>query len=118
VLALARTTPAQTPGTILGYPLDGGLDAQAARIGPTESVSAQDAYGRGPIDRLLTSIRGLIRPGNSGGPVVDDAGAVLTTVFAATTSQGPHGGYGVANATVRHDLAAARGPVSTKGCTG
>jgi hypothetical protein len=43
---------------------------------------------------------------------------VLTTVFAATTSAGPEGGYGVANATVRTDLAGARGRVSTEGCTG
>ena len=63
----------------------------------TGLVSTQDAYGRGPVTRLLTPVRGLIRPGNSGGPVLDDAGAVLTTVFAATTGAGPNGGYGVAN---------------------
>ena len=83
----------------------------------TETVSTGDAYGHGPVLRRLTAIRGLIRPGNSGGAVVDAAGAVLTTVFAATTSAGPHGGFGVADATVRADLAAAAGPVSTQGCT-
>jgi S1-C subfamily serine protease len=81
-------------------------------------VDTQDAYGRGPLARLLTAIRGRIRPGNSGGPVVARSGEVLTTVFAATTSAGPEGGYGVANATVRTDLAGARGRVSTEGCTG
>jgi S1-C subfamily serine protease len=65
----------------------------------------------------LTAVRGLIRPGNSGGPVVTRSGSVLTTVFAATTSAGPHGGYGVANATVIADLAGLRGAVSTEGCT-
>ncbi|HLK46458.1 MAG TPA: hypothetical protein VKT18_10730, partial [Acidimicrobiales bacterium] len=83
-----------------------------------QEVQAQDAYGRGPVTRRLTLIRGLVRPGNSGGPVVDAAGRVLTTVFAATTGGGPHGGYGVANSTVVADLARARGPVSTEGCTG
>jgi S1-C subfamily serine protease len=117
-LTLAQEPAAQTAGVILGYPLDGPLAAGPARIGATASVQTQDAYGRGPLARLLTAIRGLIRPGNSGGPVIDGSGAVLTTVFAATTGPGPHGGYGVANATVRGDLAAAGGPVSTEGCTG
>jgi len=117
-LTLAATPASGTAGVILGYPLDGPFAAESARIGATATVETQDAYGRGPLARLLTSIRGLIRPGNSGGPVVDDAGSVLTTVFAATTSPGPHGGYGVANATVRADLADAGGPVSTEGCTG
>jgi S1-C subfamily serine protease len=116
-LALAHNTAPGSAGVILGYPLDGSFDAQSARIGATQDVSTQDAYGRGPVTRLLTPVRGLIRPGNSGGPVVDDAGTVLTTIFAATTSAGPRGGYGVANETVRADLAKAAGPVSTESCT-
>ena len=117
-LTLAASPADGTAGVILGYPLDGTLAAEPARIGATARVQTQDAYGRGPLQRLLTAIRGLIRPGNSGGPVIDAAGTVLTTVFAATTSAGPHGGYGVANATVRSDLAQVAGPVSTEGCTG
>ena len=116
-LQLGSAPASGTAGVILGYPLDGAFAAEPARIGATATVETQDAYGRGPLPRLLTSVRGLIRPGNSGGPVVDAGGAVLTTVFAATTSPGPHGGYGVANATVRADLAAVSGPVSTEGCT-
>ena len=81
-------------------------------------MEAQNAYGQGPVTRRLVPIRGLIRPGNSGGPVVDSAGRVLATVFAATTGGGPRGGYGVANSTVSADLAQARGPVSTEGCAG
>jgi hypothetical protein len=117
-LDLANDPAAGSPGVILGYPLDGAFDAQPARIGVTQDISTEDAYGRGPVTRRLTAIRGLIRPGNSGGPVLDDSGSVLATIFAATTSPGPHGGYGVANATVQADLARARGPVSTEGCTG
>jgi S1-C subfamily serine protease len=116
-LALAGNAAAGSAGVIIGYPLDGSFDAQPARIGLTQDVSTQDAYGRGPVTRRLTPVRGLIRPGNSGGPVLDDAGTVLATIFAATTSPGPRGGYGVANETVRADLARAAGPVSTEGCT-
>ena len=117
-LALAANPAAGATGVILGYPMDGAFDAQSARIGATADVQAQNAYGQGPVTRRLVPIRGLIRPGNSGGPVVDSAGRVLATVFAATTGGGPHGGYGVANSTVSADLAQARGPVSTEGCAG
>ena len=117
-LKLAADPAAETAGVIVGYPLDGPLVGEPGRIGVTATVQTQDAYGRGPLPRLLTAIRGLIRPGNSGGVVIDTSGAVMTTVFAATTSPGPHGGYGVANATVRSDVAAAAGPASTEGCTG
>jgi S1-C subfamily serine protease len=105
-----------TAGAILGYPENGPFDVQSARIGSTEQVLTQNAYGQGSVSRLLTPLRGLVRPGNSGGPVVDDAGEVLTTVFAGTTGGGPQGGYGVANATVAHELEHAGAPVGTGPC--
>jgi S1-C subfamily serine protease len=65
----------------------------------------------------MTALRGLVRSGNSGGPMVDGQGQVVTTVFAATTS-GPRGGYGVPNSVVARGLADAGGPVSTGPCAG
>jgi S1-C subfamily serine protease len=116
-LSLASSPPSGDAGAILGYPENGPFDAQPGRIGQTQPVITQDAYGNGPVSRLLTPLRGLVRPGNSGGPLVDSAGRVLTTVFAGTTGGGPHGGYGVANATVARIVAGAQGPVSTEQCT-
>jgi uncharacterized membrane protein required for colicin V production len=115
-LPLASDPPAGRAAAILGYPQDGPFDVQPGRIGTTQSVVTQDAYGNGAVSRLLTPIRGLVRPGNSGGPMVDAAGQVVTTVFAATTNGGPSGGFGVANSTVVRDLARAGGQVSTEGC--
>jgi uncharacterized membrane protein required for colicin V production len=115
-LALATDPPAGRSAAILGYPKDGPFDVEAGRIGTTQSVLTQDAYGNGPVSRLLTPLRGLVRPGNSGGPMVDGAGRVVTTVFAATTADGPSGGFGVANSTVAHDVAQVGGRVSTQGC--
>lgn len=122
VLSLAQEPPSGTAGAILGYPENGPFDVQPGRIGRTQAVITQNAYGQGPVSRLLTPLRGLVRPGNSGGPLVDGAGHVLTTVFAGTVGGGSHGGYGVANATVAHALAVADavGPdaqVSTGPCT-
>jgi uncharacterized membrane protein required for colicin V production len=115
-LPVATDPPAGRSAAILGYPRDGPFDVEPGRIGTTQKVLTTDAYGNGPVSRLLTPIRGLVRPGNSGGPMVDAAGQVVTTVFAATADGGPSGGYGVANATVLHDAAQAGSPVSTEGC--
>ena len=121
-LGLTQDPASGTPGAILGYPENGPFDVQPGRIGRTQSVLTDDAYGRGPVSRVLTPLRGLVRPGNSGGPLVDSAGDVLTTVFAGTVSSGPPGGYGVANATVATIIAEAQarasagGQVSTQGC--
>jgi S1-C subfamily serine protease len=121
-LSLVSEPASGTGGAILGYPENGPFNVQPGRIGRTQTVLTQDAYGSGPVSRLLTPLRGLVRPGNSGGPLVDGAGHVLTTVFAGTVGGGQHGGYGVANATVAHALvtADAAGPgvqVSTGPCT-
>ena len=106
-----------TSAAILGYPLNGPFDARAGRLGVTRRVQSSDAYGNGPVERSMTALRGLVRPGNSGGPMVDGEGRVVTTVFAATT-RGPRGGYGVPNAVVRRALRGAGGPVDTGDCSG
>ncbi len=113
---LPRPAPGSA-GAILGYPEDGPFDPQPGRIGTTQKIITDDAYGRGPVSRLLTPLRGLVRPGNSGGPLVDREGRVLTTVFASTTGGGPAGGYGVANATVAQVLVRAGHMVGTGECT-
>jgi S1-C subfamily serine protease len=99
---------------VLGYPEDGPFDATPARIGTTTFALLTDAYGRGPVDRKVTTLRGTLRHGDSGGPAVDGNGAVETTVFAARTGGG--GGFGVASSVVRTDLANAKGPISTGAC--
>ncbi len=114
-LRLARSVRSGSPAAILGYPGNGPYDVRAGRVGPTAEVLTQDAYGRGPVRRRLVSLRGRVRSGNSGGPMVNGSGRVVTTIFAATTS-GPGGGYGVPNAIVRRALAGASSPVSTGPC--
>jgi S1-C subfamily serine protease len=99
---------------ILGYPENGPFTAAAGRIGPTSTILTDDSYGRGPVARRVTSLRGRIRPGNSGGPAVNGRGEVETTVFA--TRSGSSGGFGVPSDIVRKVLAGARAPVSTGAC--
>jgi S1-C subfamily serine protease len=116
-LPIARDPAPGTSAAILGFPLNGPYDARAGRLGQTREVVTQDAYGRGPVRRRITSLRGTVRSGNSGGPMVDGSGRVVATIFAATTS-GPRGGYAVPNDLVRQTLAGANTPVSTGECGG
>ena len=104
-----------TPVAIVGYPLNGPLDGTPGRIGKTEPVYAEDAYGRSLTRRVVTSLAGTVEHGNSGGPAVDARGQVQATVFAARSTG--DGGYGVPASVVREDLArAGGGPVSTGPC--
>jgi hypothetical protein len=77
-------------------------------------VLAEDAYGRGPVTRAITSLGGRVRHGDSGAPAVDAHGAVESTVFAARLRT--VGGYGVPDTVVRAALGSVRGPVSTGDC--
>jgi uncharacterized membrane protein required for colicin V production len=115
-LELSDEPRSGTQAAILGFPENGPYDVRAGRVGATRSVLTQDAYGHGPVRRSLTTFRGLVRPGNSGGPMVDTRGRVVTTVFAATRSGGPAGGFGVPNSIVRDTVATAAGPVDTGPC--
>jgi S1-C subfamily serine protease len=121
-LRLAANPQPGTAAAILGYPLDGGFDVEPGRIGQTEKVSTEDAYGNGPVLRSITALRGRVRPGNSGGPMVDRNGQVVATVFAAITgSPTGEGGFAVPNALVRQQLDASRGrvhSVPTGACAG
>jgi S1-C subfamily serine protease len=110
-LMLAPDPRSGTPAAILGYPLDGSFDAEPGRIGQSNVVRTQNAYGVGPVVRTITPLRGRVRPGNSGGPMVDANGRVVTTVFAALTGTTRPGGFGVPNSLVRAELQRARGRV-------
>jgi S1-C subfamily serine protease len=115
-LELSDAVRSGTQAAILGFPENGPYDVRAGRVGATRTVLTQDAYGRGPVQRSLTTLRGLVRPGNSGGPMVDTRGRVVTTVFAATRGGGPAGGFGVPNSIVRRIVQNASAPVSTGPC--
>jgi hypothetical protein len=101
---------------ILGFPENGPYDVRPGRLGHTSTVVTQDAYGRGPVERSITSLRGLVRSGNSGGPMVDASGRVVTTIFAASVSDGGRAGFGVPDEIVRDALREADGPVDTGAC--
>jgi Trypsin-like peptidase domain/Colicin V production protein len=118
-LRLSSSPKSGRAAGILGYPENGPYDPKPGRLGETRTVQTQDAYGDGPVQRDLTSLRGLVRSGNSGGPMVDAKGEVVTTVFAALRDSPRPGGFGVPNAVVSRTLASAGGgEVDTGRCAG
>lgn len=115
-LALRGRPRAGTSGAVLGFPENGPYDARPVRLGPTITLVAQDAYGNGPVRRRVTGVRGLVRSGNSGGPVVDRDGGVTATIFAASVGTRRRSGFGVPASVVRDALSRAGRPVSTGPC--
>jgi S1-C subfamily serine protease len=106
-----------TAGAVLGYPENGPYAVSPARMGDTRATISEDSYGNGPISRSIAFLRGSVRSGNSGGPIVDGRGRAMGTLFASTTS-GPRGGFAVPNDVVEGALAQATAPVDTGPCTG
>ena len=105
-------------GAVLGYPQDGPYDVQPVRIRAQQRLRSPDIYGSGSVLREVFSLRGSIRPGNSGGPVVSSAGEVTGVVFAASVTDADTG-YALTANQVREAAAAglaADGEVRTGDC--
>ena len=105
---------------VLGFPEDGPYDVGPARVRAAQRLRSPDIYGQGSVVRNVLSLRGDIRPGNSGGPVVDDTGSVVGVVFAASVTD-PDTGYALTAGQVGEAAAlgiAGSNPVATGGCVG
>jgi S1-C subfamily serine protease len=102
---------------VLGYPENGPYSLAPARLGETTATVSEDSYGNGPVNRTIVALRGSVRSGNSGGPLVDGQGRAVGTVFAATTAGSP-GGFAIPAEDVREALAKTSASVSTGPCTG
>jgi S1-C subfamily serine protease len=105
---------------ILGYPEDGPYDVQVGRIRSEQRLRSPDIYGDGTVIREVFSLRGLVRPGNSGGPIVTSEGDVAGVVFAASVTDDDTG-YALTAGQVAKSAASGRAgddEVSTGDCAG
>lgn len=101
-----------------GFPWGGPYTLSATRIRGTVTENGTDIFGEAGIPREVYAVRGTLRPGNSGGPLLTPDGRVAGTIF-ATSLVDPQTGYVLTDAATAGWLDTAAGladPVPTGGC--
>ena len=101
-LDFAGPAEAGADAVVVGYPQDGPFRADAARVRQTQRARGPDIYGERTVVREIYALRGRVRPGNSGGPLLDARGDVLGVVFAAAADD-PQTGYALTADEVASD---------------
>jgi S1-C subfamily serine protease len=96
-----KAAPAGTDALVLGYPGGGDFAATPARVRETIELKGPDIYHSTTVDREVYTIRGTVRQGNSGGPLINRAGAVLGVVFGAAVDDNDTGFVLTANEVSR-----------------
>lgn len=82
-LAFRGGARAGADAAVVGYPEDGPFNAVAARIREEITAVGRDIYDRSTVRREVYSLRAVVRPGNSGGPLLAPDGRVYGVIFAA-----------------------------------
>jgi S1-C subfamily serine protease len=112
------TAEGQDSAIIAGFPKGKGFTTKPARIRIKQPAKASDIYSRKTVTREVYAIRGLVQPGNSGGPLLTPTGQVYGVIFAAATDQ-PDTGYALTANEVRPDAdtgSASTARVDTQDC--
>ena len=103
---------------VVGYPEDGPFFVRPARVRDRMQIRGPDIYNERTVTREVYSIRGDVRSGNSGGPLLSPSGSVYGVIFAAAVDQ-PDTGFVLTATEVGSDAragAAATEPVPTGDC--
>ncbi len=97
-----------TQGAVIGYPGGGVETVGPAVIEQGTSAQGRDIYNDQLVDRDIWILAAEVRPGNSGGPLVDLQGHVLGLVFAASSTD-PEQAYALTDDEIQSDIAAGVG---------
>ncbi|HNM84730.1 MAG: acid resistance serine protease MarP [Mycobacterium sp.] len=106
-----------TDALVLGFPGGGDFVATPARVRETIKLNGPDIYRSTTVTREVYTIKGTVRQGNSGGPLVNRSGQVLGVVFGAAVDDNDTGFVLTAN-EVSRQLAQVNNtePVATGSC--
>jgi S1-C subfamily serine protease len=113
-----RSASQNDDAIVAGYPNNGPFTVVPARIRSEIIARGSDIYGSSEVRREVYSIRAVVQPGNSGGPLLAADGDVYGVIFAASVED-PETGYALTAdevAPVASAGATATRPVSTQGC--
>lgn len=117
-LPFAPTLAEGSTGVIDGYPLGGPFSSHAARVVSVDTILVPDIHGRNPSPRQVYVLAAEVQPGESGGPLLTEGGAVAGVVFAKGETHA-NLGYALTMEEVAPVLARAESlasPVSSGSC--
>ncbi|MFE9244787.1 MarP family serine protease [Nocardiopsis sp. NPDC006938] len=72
---------------VAGFPRNSGFTAVPARVRAKQTAQGSDFYHAQQVSREIYQVRAVVRPGNSGGPLLAPDGTVYGVVFAAATNE-------------------------------
>lgn len=105
---------------VLGFPEGGPFNAQPAGVDQLFLAQGRNIYGAGLTSRYVYELTAIVRPGNSGGPLVEANGTVIGVVF-STSATNPDIGYALASPGVLSRVQANESdttPVGSGACAG
>jgi S1-C subfamily serine protease len=103
-----------TDGAVIGYPGGGSETVTPAVVDGRVLVESRDIYNDpSTFTREIYVMQARVRPGNSGGPLIDLQGHVLGVVF-ATSAADPTQAYALTDDEIASDISDARSHPSPK----
>lgn len=102
-----------TTGAVIGYPGGGPERTVPAVVDGSLNAEGRDIYNSNLVTRQIFVIQATVRPGNSGGPLIDLQGQVLGIVF-ATSAGDPNQAYALTDSEIAQDLKDAQAGTATK----
>jgi S1-C subfamily serine protease len=106
-----------TAGAVIGYPGGGAQKTSPAIVDGEVSAEGRDIYNSNLVTRQILVIQAVVRPGNSGGPLLDLNGQVIGLVF-ATSAGDPNQAYALTDDEIASDINSAEShpaPTDTSG---
>ncbi len=115
---VAQQTSAQrgTLAFVVGYPGGGPEAVTPAAVDGETMARFNDIYNNQEVTRQIWVFSGTVRPGNSGGPLLDSNASVIGMVFAASSQTGSTQAYALSDQQIQGDVSqgvASQVPINT-----